>query len=288
VKQVKHKTKTFTTVSETMASTPEFKVERITAGGTLTDRVFEALTLLINGEDFRPGVRLPSETKMADRFGVSRTVIREAVSRLKSEGLVESRQGSGVFVRDRNMHAPFRIDPNIMDSIESVLQVVELRMSLEGEIAALAATRRRREQLAAIRDALKLIELDERAGKDGVDADIKFHRSIAEATGNPHFLALTEFLFNFLTRATRVTRSYEATKAALSQQVKEEHQRIADAISRRDPDAARLTARQHMEGATRRLGSLDIKEFMALNNQGRILPSRSGTGEAEGDKKNLA
>jgi GntR family transcriptional repressor for pyruvate dehydrogenase complex len=264
-----------------MASTPEFKVERITAGGTLTDRVFEALTLLINGDDFRPGVRLPSETKMAGRFGVSRTVIREAVSRLKSEGLVESRQGSGVFVRDRNMHAPFRIDPNILDSIQSVLQVVELRLSLEGEIAALAATRRSRGQLAAIQRALQRIELDEQAGKDGVDADIKFHHSIAEATGNPHFLALIGFLFNFLTRATRVTRSYEATKAILSQQVKEEHQRIVDAISRRDPDAARLAARQHMEGATRRLGSLDIREFMALNDQSSILPSRSATGNAD-------
>jgi GntR family transcriptional repressor for pyruvate dehydrogenase complex len=268
-----------------MASSPEFNVERIGAPGTLTDRVFDAMKRLVNGEDFAPGIRLPSETKMAGRFGVSRTVIREAVSRLKSEGLVESRQGSGVFVRDRSMHTPFRIDPNILDSIQSVLQVVELRLSLEGETAALAATRRGCGQLAAIKRALKSIERDEQAGKDGVDADIKFHRSIAEATGNPHFLALTEFLFNFLTRATRVTRSYEATKAVLSQQVKEEHQRIVDAISRRDPEAARLTARQHMEGAARRLGTLDIEEFMALNNQSSILPPRSGAGSANGGAK---
>ncbi|MDR2113095.1 MAG: FadR family transcriptional regulator, partial [Candidatus Accumulibacter sp.] len=203
-----------------MASTPEFKVERITVAGTLTDRVFEALTQLIGSEDFKPGSRLPSELAMAGRFGVSRTVIREAVSRLKSEGLVESRQGSGVFVRNRNTQNPFRIAPSIMDSIESVLQVVELRLSLEGEIAALAARRRTREQMAAIVNALKDIELEEQAGKDGVEADIGFHRSIAEATGNPHFLALVEFLFNFLTKATRITRSYEATKASLSQQVK--------------------------------------------------------------------
>ncbi len=248
-----------------MASTPEFKVERITATGTLTDRVFNALTQLINGEDFPPGARLPSELKMASRFGVSRTVIREAVSRLKSEGLVESRQGSGVFVRDRNMHAPFRINPSIMDSIQSVLQVVELRMSLEGEIAALAAKRRTREQMAAIKRALKQIELDEQSGKNGVDADIVFHRSIAEATGNPHFLALIEFLFNFLTKATLITRSYEATRAALLLQVKEEHQRIVDAISRQDADAARAAARDHMEGASRRLGSVDLKRFMADN-----------------------
>lgn len=250
-----------------MRSNPEFKVERIASAGTLTDRVFEALTQLVSGEDFPPGSRLPSEMDMAGRFGVSRTVIREAVSRLKSEGLVESRQGSGVFVRDRNMHAPFRIDPSIMDSIQSVLQVVELRLSLEGEIAALAAKRRTREQMAAIKRALKQIEIDEQAGKNGVEADIAFHRSIAEATGNPHFLALIEFLFNFLIKATLITRSYEATKATLSQQVKEEHLRIVDAISRQDAEAARAAARQHMEGASRRLGSVDLKKFMAQEGQ---------------------
>jgi GntR family transcriptional repressor for pyruvate dehydrogenase complex len=244
---------------------PEFEVERIITSGTLTDRVFEALTQLIGGENCPPGFRLPSEQKMASRFGVSRTVIREAVSRLKSEGLVESRQGSGVFVSDRNMHAPFRIDPNSMDSIHSVLQVVELRLSLEGEIAALAAKRRTREQMVAIKRALKQIEQDEQTGGDGVEADIAFHRSIAEATGNPHFLALIEFLFNFLSKATRITRGYEATKAVLLQQVKDEHQGIVDAISRQDPEAARLAARRHMEGASRRLGSVDIKKFMARN-----------------------
>jgi GntR family transcriptional repressor for pyruvate dehydrogenase complex len=200
---------------------------------------------------------------MASRFGVSRTVIREAVSRLKSEGLVESRQGSGVFVRDRNMNTPFRIDPNTMDSVHSVLQVVELRLSIEGEVAWLAAERRTKEQLAAIKRALKQITLDELAGKDGVEADIVFHRSIAEATGNPHFLALTEFLFNFMINATRITRSYEATKSVWSQQVKEEHQHIVDAISKQDAEAARTAAREHMEGASRRLSSVDLNKFMA-------------------------
>jgi len=236
-----------------MSSFPEFKVERLTVAGTLTDRVVEALMELISGEDFPPGSRLPSEMAMASRFGVSRTVIREAISRLKSEGLVESRQGSGVFVREGNMDAPFRIDPNIMDSVQSVLQVVELRLALEGEIAAFAARRRTAGQMKTITQALKQIENDEREGKDGVDADLAFHRSIAEATGNPHFLALIEFLFNFLKSATATTRGYEATKASLSQEVKLEHAAIVDAIAKQDPEAARAAARRHMEGATRRL-----------------------------------
>lgn len=246
-----------------MANSPEFKVERLTVSGTLTDRVCEALVQLISGEDFPPGSRLPSEMSMASRFGVSRTVIREAVSRLKSEGLVESRQGSGVFVREGNMDAPFRIDPNLMDSVQSVLLVVELRLTLEGEIAAFAAKRRTNEHMKVIRQALQQIEIDELAGKNGVDADIIFHRSIAEATGNPHFLALIEFLFNFLRNATLITRSYEATRAALSRQVKEEHASIVDAIFRQDAEAARTAARQHMEGASRRLGSIGEEVIMS-------------------------
>lgn len=242
-----------------MATVPEFKIERLALAGTLTDRVSEALIELISGDDFPPGSRLPSEIKMAGRFGVSRTVIREAVSRLKSEGLVESRQGSGVFVRERNMDSPFRIDPNILESIHSVLQVVELRQVLEGEIAALAAKRRSSAQMVAIRKALEQIDADVSAGGDGVDADIAFHRCIAEATGNPHFLALIQFLFNFLRSATQTTRRIESTRAALTQQVKDEHQTIVDALSRRDPEAARTAARLHMERASRRLGAADIE-----------------------------
>lgn len=245
-----------------MAADPELKIERLSLAGTLTDRVCDALIELISGDDFPAGSRLPSEMKMASRFGVSRTVIREAVSRLKSEGLVESRQGSGVFVREQNMDAPFRIDPSILESIHSVLQVVELRQVLEGEIAALAAKRRSIAQLDAIKAALLQIDSEVSAGSDGVDADIAFHRSIAEATGNPHFLALVQFLFNFLRSATQTTRSIEATRATLTQQVKDEHRAIVEAISARDAEAARAAARQHMERASRRLGTADVKWFL--------------------------
>ncbi len=248
-----------------MDSVHEFKIKRLTvATSTLTDRVSEALIQLINGEELPPGSRLPSEIDMGSRFGVSRTVIREAISRLKSEGLVESRQGSGVFVREKNMDLPFRIDPSSMGAIESVLEVVELRMVLEGEIAALAAERRTKAQMAAIRRALKHIEEDVETGSDGVDADIAFHRSIAEATNNPHFLALIEFLFNFLRSATRTTREYEATNASLVEQVKSEHLAIVQAIADQAPEIARASARKHMQGASERLDKKARQEKLAL------------------------
>ena len=245
-----------------MAPSPEFKVKRLTASGSLTDRVCEALSQLISGADFPPGSRLPSEMNMASRLGVSRTVIREALSRLKSEGLVESRQGSGVFVREGNTDAPFRIAPNIMESLHSILQVVELRKVLEGEIAALAASRRSPEQMLTIRQALEKIDAEVLAGGDGVDADVSFHRSIAEATGNPHFLALILFLFNFLRSATQTTRSIEATRATLAQQVRDEHRAIVEAIAHQDATAARTAARLHMDRASLRLESAEARQLL--------------------------
>jgi len=239
-----------------MPIAPELKIQRLAIAGTLTDRVCGALIELISSGNFPPGSRLPSEINMASRFGVSRTVIREAVSRLKSEGLVESRQGSGAFVRARNVDSPFRIDPNIKESIQSVLQVVELRHVIEGEIVALAAKRRSSAQMADIRQAQRQIDSDISAGGDGVDADIAFHRCIAEASGNPHLFALIEFLFNFLRSATQTACRIEVTDAVLDQQVKDEHLDIIEAIARQDPEAARAASRLHMDRAANRLGTV--------------------------------
>jgi GntR family transcriptional repressor for pyruvate dehydrogenase complex len=103
---------------------------------------------------------------------------------------------------------------------------------------------------------LKKIETEEQAGKDGVEADFAFHRKIAEAAGNQHFLALIEFLFNFLIESTRTARSCKVTKDTFLQEVREEHRRIVEAISQQDSETARFAARQHMEAISRRLGSI--------------------------------
>lgn len=237
-----------------------FEIERIATPGTLADRVFKSLLELIEEHDLSPGSKLPSEMEMASRFGVSRTVVREAVSRLKSEGLVESRQGSGVFVREKSTDSPFRIKHEHMDSTCAILQVIELRQALEGEIAALAAVRSNKRQLSSIRKAMEKIDADVAAGGDGVNADLEFHHVIAEATGNPHFLALNEFLTESLRVATRALRLYEAQQSVLAQQVREEHHAIVDALFRHDPDAARTAARKHMEGAARRMHSAEKRQ----------------------------
>lgn len=238
-----------------MTAEATFQVEPLQQPVKMPDRVTTALLQLIRSGDYPARSRLPTEMEMAKRFGVSRTVIREAVSRLKSEGLVESRQGSGVFVREISLDAPFRIDPVVVESVTTVLQIVELRRGLESEIAALAAVRCNKRELAAIRASLLAIDRAERAGGDGVEADMEFHRSMARATRNPHFLALWDFLGQFLKGTMTITRGIEARREEMREQVRNEHQALVTAIAAGDGEAARLAARHHMDMAAHRMQS---------------------------------
>lgn len=226
----------------------------------LTDSVAEQLLEKIDGGVFGRGDKLPTEAVLSEEFGVSRTVIREAIARLKYEGVVESRQGSGVFVTRQAGIRPLRIDYAAAGTLESVLQIVDLRRAIEAEVAAQAARRRTDASMAAIDAALAAIDAEVETGGDGVDADVAFHRAIAEATGNPYFLKTLAFLSQYLEAATRVTRTHEARRTDFSRQVREEHQAIVAAIRAGDALAARNAAQTHMYNAARRLSQLDQDE----------------------------
>ena len=233
-----------------------FTPQLITGNKTLADKVTESLTSRIMAKDFADS-QLPSEQAMAEGFGVSRTVIREAVSRLKAEGLIDTRQGRGAFVRNDRLDVPFRIDLNSKDLLGSLLHIIELRRGLDAEIAYLAATRRKRDQMFAIRRALGEIEKASKAGRDAAAEDLAFHLSIARATGNPLFLELLTFLNQFLYIGIRVTRANEDKRVEFSEQTRVEHMAIADAIERQDPDAAATAAKIHMINAAVRIKSAD-------------------------------
>jgi GntR family transcriptional repressor for pyruvate dehydrogenase complex len=232
---------------------------KIDLAPTLSDQVTEALLGRIESGQLKPGEKLPPEVVLAPEFGVSRTVVREAISRLKQEGLVESRQGSGVFVRLKPAINPLKIDESVLESRESVLQIVELRRAIESEAAALAAQRRSRSQLTEIETALHAIDTEVSAGRDGVDADVAFHRSIAQATGNPFFLKTINFLAQYLKAATRATRTNEARRVEFMRQVRAEHQAILGSIRERDAVNARNAAATHMFNAARRLATAEFQ-----------------------------
>ena len=144
-------------------------------------------------------------------------------------------------------------DPSVLESVEAVVHVVEVRRVLEGEIAALAAQRATRTQIAGLKRALAEIDRAEREGRDGVAEDLAFHRAIGEATGNPQFSRLLAFLEQYLREGMRITRGNEARRRDFRQQVRDEHGAIVDAIAAHDPAAARKRATQHILHGERRL-----------------------------------
>ena len=236
-----------------------FASEQISSTPTLADRVSEALMRKIVGKELPAGAQLPSEQMMAASFGVSRTVVREAISRLKSEGLIDTRQGRGAFVRTDRTDVPLRLGIDPDNPLLSLLNLLELRLGLDAEIAAIAATRRTRDQMTAIQRALKEIDHASETGGDAVAEDLEFHLSIAQATQNPMFFELIRFLGSSFYNAIAVTRANETRTEELASETRREHKAIAQAIAKRDAQAAATAARTHIENASKRLLSADAE-----------------------------
>ncbi|WP_093020449.1 FadR/GntR family transcriptional regulator [Variovorax sp. OV700] len=232
------------------------RFQSIAPGARLADQVADALAAEVRSGRLSEGDRLPTEAALAEQFGVSRTVVREAVSRLKSLGLLDSRQGSGVYVRAAGVE-PLRFEMPHVASREAVVQMVELRRALEAEVAALAAERRTPEDVRRIQEAIEALHAAVAAGGNGADEDVRFHRAIAEAARNPFLIGTLQYLRQFLHGATRVTRANEARRADFAREVAQEHARIVEAIEAGDPLRAREAAKSHMDNAIRRIEQAD-------------------------------
>jgi GntR family transcriptional repressor for pyruvate dehydrogenase complex len=225
----------------------------VSSGARLSDQVAEQLTAEIKQGRLMPGDKLPTEARLVEQFQVSRTVVREAVSRLKSLGLVDSRQGSGVFVSQQLPFAPLHFEVRQAASQEAVVQMVEVRRALEAEVAALAAERRDANDIRAIKQAVQALDAAVQAGGNGVAEDVKFHRAIADATRNPFLIQTLEYLGQFLHGATQVTRANEARRVDFAAEVQTEHQAILQAVEAGDAEAARQAAATHMGNAIVRI-----------------------------------
>lgn len=220
---------------------------------TLSHTVAQQLQKEIEKGSFGIGSKLPSEATLARDFGVSRTVIREAISRLKNEGSVEARQGIGVFVTKVTGIRSLKIDYLEALEPESVVQLLALRRAIETEAASEAALHRTQEQMTAIDAALVKIDTTDTLGKGGVPEDIEFHHAIAHASGNPYFLKTLIFLKQYLEAGMIVARKKNAVREEFSHQLHEEHAAIARAIRARDPKAARAATQTHLQNTALRL-----------------------------------
>ncbi len=220
----------------------------------LSERVFTALRGQVVGGDIAPGQKLPTESQLTETFGVSRTVIREAITLLAADGLVESRQGAGVFVRDHPVRAFGSMSQDIGNKISNAINVLEVRMGIEIESAGLAATRRNSAQEAQIHEAYldfeRLLSLGQATGK----TDFHFHRAIAQATNNPYYVEVLDAL-GVRAIPCDVTSPW-GTESILTREYQEglqqEHLTILRAISAGDADSARNAMRTHLSASQER------------------------------------
>ncbi len=219
----------------------------------LSDQLADRLREQIEAGVWLPNERIPTEARLCEQHSVSRSVVREAVHQLRSQGLLQSRQGSGMYVVPQR-HRAWQPDLSLLGSIQGVVQMMELRRVVESGMAPLAAERAKAAQIKTLWKALKAIDDATDSGRDGVAEDFAFHRAIAEASNNTQFVRLIGFLEQYLLDAMRVTKHNEARSSDFMQQVRNEHRAIVQAIADRNPEAARQAATTHMELGQWRLG----------------------------------
>ncbi|WP_374521667.1 FadR/GntR family transcriptional regulator [Hydrogenophaga sp.] len=222
----------------------------------LVPEIVATLEADIRAGRLQVGDKLPTESALVERFEVSRTVVREAISRLQASGLVETRHGIGTFVRQASAPEPtFRIPPQDLATAADVIALLELRISLESEAASLAAQRRDDSHLAAMLAALSAFEAAIRADSDAVPSDFQFHVEVARATGNRYYADLMAYLGTMIIPRTRLRTAGDAPEGRLAylQRVHHEHESIYFAIRDRDAEAARAAMRTHLSNSRERL-----------------------------------
>lgn len=224
---------------------------------SLAQEVVDDLTRQIRGGALRQGDKLPTESELMQLQGVSRTVVREAISRLQAAGAVETRHGIGSFVRGLPNGQSFCIDPTDLVTIHDILKVLQLRESLESAAAGIAALQRTQADLDAL--ALILREFREHldAGRDTVDLDFRFHLAIAQATGNRYFVEFMSYLGQTVIPRTRINTASlgKETQQRYLERVHDEHEAIYRAIRLQNAQVARSTMQAHLNNSAERLHS---------------------------------
>ena len=222
---------------------------------TLSQRVVSGLKDKILAGDLPPGAKLPSEAALLEEYAVSRTVVREAVTRLRAEGLIETQQGRGSFVLAVPEPSSFTVESSAIRSQRDVLAMMDFRLGIESEAAAIAAAHRNGDDEAAINEALVSFT---GAGHEGaVQADFAFHLAIARATHNRFYIELLDSLgpMMILLPRTRLGSAYSMTDATHVERVQREHDNVAAAVLAGDADTARSAMRVHLGNTRRRVGA---------------------------------
>jgi DNA-binding FadR family transcriptional regulator len=220
--------------------------------GRLADLAYTRIVAIINADKLEIGDRLPSEARLAEMFGMSRTIVREALVRLAADGITEARRGAGSFVKRRPSERLVAHMP--MDDLSATLGSYEVRFVVETEAARLAAMRRSPEQMDAIEQAWDALRTALQSSGPAHLEDMALHRAIAIATANSAFVATFDHMYEEVDRIMRAgvdisrSRPPEAIGAMIS-----EHEMIVEAIRVQDADGAALAMRWHLMQGRKRL-----------------------------------
>lgn len=233
---------------------------------SLSQRVVEALSDRIATGQLKPNERVPTEPALMQEFGVSRSVVREAISRLQAAGLLRTQQGVGSFVLAPKVSNPLLPEAAPAElKVQQKLAMLELRLSLEPEAAALAAQRRTAEQLSAMERALKDFDTQRKTGEATAEADFRFHELLAQATGNEYFVHVLHSLSSAtIPRNTAAPRKLRNAQAARFGEpspelhsgkdiTAREHHAVLEAIRRGDAAAARAAMFLHLNNSRERM-----------------------------------
>ncbi|MEN9539350.1 MAG: hypothetical protein RLZZ126_1585 [Pseudomonadota bacterium] len=219
------------------------------------ETVVDAILNQVRSGELKPGDRLPTEADVTAQFSVSRTVVREALSRLQAQGLVETRHGVGTFVRDGGSAPALNLGRVQPGSLAEVIALLELRISIETEAASLAAQRRTPAQLQAIHSALADFQHALSSNDANIESDLRFHLEVARATGNTHFPDLLSHLGDKAIPRKHLDTARAALEGRSTYLLKVlgEHESIYNAIRNQDSEAARAAMRTHLSNSCDRL-----------------------------------
>nr|WP_291423836.1 FadR/GntR family transcriptional regulator [Acidocella sp.] len=222
---------------------------RIPPGKRLGEHLYEAILTMITRQKLTEGARLPPENELATLFGVSRPIVRETLARLREEGIIVSRRGSGSYVSRRATPADGLSEAKFdhIDSFEQIQKCYEFRKAIEGEAAFLAASNHTPESLESIREACASLGRDVAAGELGGNTDFEFHLAVAKSSGNEWFASALLAMRSQIELTIDIARSLSLNRSTEHlDTVQAEHVAVVEAIAGGDPVKSRNAMREHL------------------------------------------
>lgn len=215
---------------------------------TLADQVRQQLENLIVGDSILPGDRLPSEKAMSAKMGVSRSVVREAIQQLTAQGLVETRTGSGIYVRALGTHLVTEPMNLLLRSHRfGTEEILEVREVLEVKIAGLAAERAQPVDIEAMQSTIDALTNTQLTPSEYAETDVAFHNRLAAAAGNPLFSVLSNSINDVMIKIR--LRAFSVDGLETAQRAARYHARILEKVTAGDVEGARLAMTEHLREA---------------------------------------